>query len=134
MALSREDCLELFRDLEGLLREYDPRGYEAIFRSAEGAEDPSRAIVNFLRTMIHYYAERSGGEHGRILDDLNNYVRQANGQPIRGISVVLSPDERERFDTREVDLALLPDRSELLQDLNTLIRDIARESGLSDNL
>jgi hypothetical protein len=134
MPLSRQDCLELFRDLEGLLNEYDPRGYEAIFRITETAEDPRRAIVNFLRTMIHYYSERSGGEHGRVLDDLNNYVRQADGQPIRGIAVMLSPDERERFGTSEVDLALLPDRSELLQNLNTLLRDIARESGLPDDL
>jgi hypothetical protein len=47
---------------------------------------------------------------------------------------MLSPDERERFGTSEVDLALLPDRSELLQNLNTLLRDIARESGLPDDL
>ncbi len=84
--------------------------------------------------MIHYYSERSGGEHGRILDEINSYVRQANGQPIQGISVLLSPDERERFGTREVDLALLPDRSELVQNLNTLLRDIAQESGLSDEI
>lgn len=128
MPLSRQDCVELIRHLEGLLREYDPGSVELVMRATERYEEPPRYLDELLRTIRRVYSERSGGMHGPILDRINHFVRLENGSPVRGISVVLSPAERERYAAEEVNLAELPDRSEFLAELDRIIDDIVRET------
>ena len=60
-----------------------------------------------LSTIQHVYAERSGGAQGQILDSVNRYVRLPDGRPVRGLSVALTPAEREVYGTEEVSLAEL---------------------------
>jgi hypothetical protein len=130
MPLNRQDCVELVRELEGLLREYDPALVEPVLRSTERYQDPRRYLVELLRTVRHFYSERSGGMHGVILDRMNHFVRLQDGSPVRGISVALSPAESELYARDEVNLAELPDRSEFLTELDQITRDIIRESEL----
>lgn len=114
MPLNRQDCLELSRQIERLLREFDPGSFELVMGSAERSNDPRRYVIELLRTTRRMYAERSGGMHGVILDRMNHFVRLPDGGPIRGISVALTPAEMERYGTEEVNLAELPDRSDFL--------------------
>ena len=102
------------------MREYDPGSFETIVGATERSDDPGRYLLTLLRSIRHTYSERSGGKHGLILDHLNRYVRLPDGGPIRGISVELSPGERERYETEEVNLAELPDRSEFVRELDRL--------------
>lgn len=70
MALNRQDCLELARQIERLLREFDPGSFELVMGSAERSNDPRRHVVEPLRTIRRMYAERSGGTHGPMLDPI----------------------------------------------------------------
>ncbi len=127
MPLSREDIIDLTRYIEGLLRQYDPGAYELIIRSAERVNDPARNLQVLLQTLLRFYRERSGGEHGRILDRINHYVRLPDGNPVRSLSVVLTPAERETYQTEEIELAVLPDRTSFLNDIEAILHDIERE-------
>jgi hypothetical protein len=127
MPLDRQDCLELTRQVERLLREYDPASLELVLRSTERYNDPRRYFVELLRTIRHLYAERSGGMHGGILDRMNHFVRLPDGGPIRGISVALEPEERERYRAEEVNLAELPDRSDFLGELDRILSVVIHE-------
>ena len=109
MPLSRQDCVESVRQVEGLLREYDPSSLESVLRSTEHYNDPRRYLVELLRTVRHLYAERSSGTYGPILDTMNRFVRLEDGSPVRGISVALSPAEREIYEREEISFAELPD-------------------------
>jgi hypothetical protein len=124
MALSREDCVVLTRHIDGLIREYDPAALEHIIGSTEHYNDPCPYVVELLRTLMRFYSERSGGQHGSILNRVNRYVRLPNGQPVRGISVALTPGELQRYETEEVDLAELPDRSEFLNEIEQILGDV----------
>lgn len=127
MPLNRRDSVELSRQVEQLLREYDPGSLDIILRATESQDDPRRYLLSLLQTVRRVYAERSGGMHGPILDHVNHFVRLPNGNPIRGISVSLSPGERERYGTDEVNLAELPDRSEFLGELDRLLQLIGKQ-------
>jgi hypothetical protein len=127
MGLSREDCVLLTRQIEGLIREYDPVALEPVLNSTERYDDPRRYVTGLLRTLMRYYSERSGGRHGPILDRVNRYVRQADGSPVRGISVELTPGERERYQLDEVNFAGLPDRNEFVDELERILGDVIRE-------
>jgi hypothetical protein len=130
MPLSRQDCVELVRQVEGLLREYDPGSLEPVLESTEHYNDPRRYLVEMLRTIRHLYAERSSGMYGSILDTVNRFVRLEDGSPVRGISVTLSPAEREIYEREEISFAEMPDRSEFLEALERIIADIIHESEL----
>lgn len=134
MPLSRRDCVELIRDIEGLLREYDSGSLDLAIRATEPSDDPRRYLVELLRTISRIYSERSGGMHGPILDRINHFVRLEDGSPVRGLSVVLSPAEQELYGVREVNLAELPDRSQFLAQLDSIIDDIIRETKPPENL
>src|SRR5690242_10474593 len=130
MPLSRQDCVVLARDIEGLLREYDPSSLDLILRATERPEDPRRYVIELLRTVSRVYAEQSGGMYGPVLDRMNHFLRLEDGSPVRGISVALSPAERELYDSDEVNLAELQDRSGFLTDLERIISEILRETEL----
>jgi hypothetical protein len=127
MALNRQDCIELTRQIERLLREFDPGSFELVMGAAERPNDPRRYVIELLRTIRRMYAERSGGMHGPILDRMNHFVRLPDGGPIRGISVALTPAEMERYGTEEVNLAELPDRSDFLAELDHILSEVIHE-------
>src|SRR5277367_5901500 len=103
MPLSRRDCADLIRHIQGLLREYDTVSFETVLRGVDSSpEDPRRYLMALLSTIQHVYAERSGGAQGQILDSVNRYVRLPDGRPVRGLSVALTPGEREVYGTEEV--------------------------------
>jgi hypothetical protein len=126
--LSQQDCIELVREVQALLREYDPASLELVLQATEPNDDPRRYVVQLLGTVARIYSERSGGMYGPILDRINNFVRAQDGSPVRGLSVVLSPVERELYSTDEVNLAQLPDRSEFLTELKSIILEIVSET------
>jgi len=127
MPLSREDAIELTRFVEQLLRQYDAGSYELIMRSTQRVDEPGRNLLILLGTLMRFYKERSGGEHARILDTINHYVRLPDERPIQGLSVELSPAEQEIYNVEEVDLAVLPDRTQFLDEIHRIIEDIERQ-------
>ena len=133
MALTQQDCVELLREVEGLLREYDPGSLELVFRAAERYDDPRRYLIEFLTTIRRIYSERSGGIEGAILNRINHFVRLEDGSPIRALSVALSPVERELYGREEFNLAELPDRSEFIKELDRITAEVKREAQLEDN-
>src|SRR5712692_9372790 len=128
MAVDRQDCIQLTRDVEALLREYDPGSFELVVRATERYQDPARYLIELLGTIRRIYSERSGGMHGAILDRINHFVRLQDGSPVRGLAVTLSPADRELYNTEELNLAELPDRSDFLKELDRVIADIVRET------
>jgi hypothetical protein len=94
MPLSREDCVDLIREIEALLRQYDPSVLELVLGAMGRFDDPRRHLIDLLRTIRKFYSERSGGMYGGILDGINQFVRLEDGSPIRSLSVALSPEQR----------------------------------------
>jgi hypothetical protein len=128
MALSREDVLDITRYLQSTLRRTDPSAYEIAVEFTERVDEPARYLLSFLLTLTKVYSERSAGAYPDILDRMNRYVRTSEGGPVRGISVHLTPQERELYQVEEVNIAEIPDRTNLIADLRRLISTIERET------
>ena len=133
MALTRQDCVELVKELEGQLRQYDPGALDLVLRATERYDDPQRYLVELLTTVRRIYSERSGGMHGPILDNINHFVRLEDGSPVRGLTVALSPVERELYGRDDLNLAEMPDRSEFIAELERLTAEIKRETELPED-
>jgi len=133
VALDREDWLDLLRYMQAQLADHDPRGYELLAGSFEHSDDPRRALLSYIDTLIKVTAERSGGSHGWVLDYLNQYVRTEDGGPIRSIRVQLSEQEAELYGVPAVELAELPDRSEFIAELRDLRDDLAEREAEGEN-
>ena len=120
MPLTRGDCAILIGDVQRLLREYDPLSYEVVLNAVGNPEDSRQYLTKLIRTVTKVYTERSGGQYGAILDSVNHHGRLSDGGPVRGLSVILSPTEREIYQREEISLAELPDRSDFVSALDRL--------------
>lgn len=133
MALRREEWIDITRHLQEQVRRADPEVYELLVRHVEPWNEPERYLVAYLEMLIKVMSERSGGSHGRVLNELNNWIRTDQGGPIRGIRLSLSDSERELYQREYVDLASLPDRSAFIAGLrqvrDELLREIERPGG-----
>ena len=127
MALSRDDWIDITRHLQQQVREADPEVFELVARHVERRNDSRWYLIDYIDLLIKVMSERSSGSHGRILNELNNWVRTEQGGPIRGIRLALSPEDQELYRREYVDLASLPDRTAFISDLRNLRSDLARE-------
>lgn len=116
--------LEIIR----LVREHDPGSLDLILHSVEQYGDSRKYLIELLRRISSFYAERSSGAYGKILDRINRYVRLENGSHVRGLSVELSPVEKELYRAEDVNLAELPDRSDFVTEIRHIIEEILRET------
>jgi hypothetical protein len=127
VALSREDWLDMTRHIQKLLHEADPEAFELLASHVEWRNDPRYYLVDYLQVLIKILSERSGGSHGKILNELNRWIRTEQGGPIRGIRLVLSPADRDLLQREYVDLASLPDRGAIIAELHRLRNDLLSE-------
>lgn len=127
MPLSREDHVAILRHLRTELRRTDPELQALVAEHVEPHDDPSRYLLDYISVLARVMSERSAGAHGRILNLLNQAVRTEDGGPIRGVRVELSPAERDLLQFDHVDLAALPDRTEIVGELLSLHEDISRD-------
>lgn len=127
MALRREDWVDITRHLQNQVRQADPEVFELLARHVEPWNEPERYLVSYLDTLIKVMSERSRGGHGRVLNELNAWIRTDEGGPIRGIRLLLSDSEGELYQREYVDLASLPDRSSFIAGLRQLRDDLLHE-------
>jgi hypothetical protein len=127
MPLSRNDFAAITRHLQREVQQLDPEAHALVVQYTERSDDPRRYLLDYLRSLIKIMSERSSGAHGRVLNLLNAYVRTADGRPVRGIRLELSPIEREVYQRETVDLASLPDRDEFVAELLKLYNDLIED-------
>jgi hypothetical protein len=133
MPLDRSDCANLVRQVQNLLREYDPAAFETILRAYTHPDDPRRHLILLLQIVGKVYSERSGGQYSPILDSLNHFVRLEDGGPVRGLSVSLTPSDREIYGREEISLAELPDRTEFVRQIDRITAIIESEIDWRDD-
>ncbi|SRR5258708_4619631 len=129
MSLSVEDHIAILRHLESELRTIDPELHALVVQHIESSQDPRRYLLDYLSVLTRVMSERSAGAHGRILNLLNQSIRTEPGGPIRGVRLELGPTEREVVRREHVDLAELPDRTEIVEELKSLHDEILSEQG-----
>lgn len=132
MALSRDDWVDITRHLQDQVRRADPELFEVLARHVEPWNEPERYLLSYLDALIKVMSERSRGSYGRVLNELNAWIRTNEGGPIRGIRLFVSDSEREIYGREYLDLASLPDRSSFINGLLRLRDDLLREIHRND--
>ncbi len=129
MALTREDWIVITQHLQNHVRQADLEIFELLGQHVELSNDPQHYLVDYLGGLIKVMSERSGGSHGRVLNEMNKWIRVEKGGPIRGIRLLLSETEQDLYQGDYVDLASLPDRSDFIDALRKLRDDLIAEIG-----
>lgn len=127
MALSNQDYLDILRHLQSELRLAEPDLYEKLSLSLSVQQSPRDVLLRYLEAVERLVGQRSSGPYGRILDNLNSVVTTERGGPILGIRVLLTEGESALYEREVVDLETLPDRTNFIEELEILRRDIADE-------
>ena len=128
MPLTRNDYLSIASEIRRLLTERDPGSLEPIVRDTGSFDDPKQYVLALLKTTARFYTERSSEMNASVLDRINHFVRLEDGSPVRGLSVVLSPQDQELYGRFEVSLAELPDRSAFVNELIRIEEEIRLDS------
>jgi hypothetical protein len=130
MPLSNEDCVELIRTLQSLVRQYEPELLGYLEEKARRDLPPPRYLLSYVDQLLLMTEEYSqtGGDH--TLRQLNKFVKTEDGSPIERVFVVLSDTDREIYGTDSVDLSLLPDRQEFIRELRAIRNSIRKELDL----
>lgn len=100
----------------------------------ESKDEPRQYLLEYLLVLTRAMSERSAGSYGRILNDLNRWIRTESGEPIRSLRVELTPAEREVFRREDVNLARLPDRTNIIRQLKDLYESILQDVDESQGL
>jgi hypothetical protein len=127
MPLSSDDHVAILRHLQSELQRIDPELHSLAVEHVEPSNDPRKYLLDYLSVLTRLMSERSSGAHGRVLNILNRSVRTESGGPVRGIRLELSPTEQRVMQREHVDLAALPDRTQIVERLKSLHEDIENE-------
>jgi len=131
MPLSNDDCVDLVRSLQTLLREYEPEILGYIEERARRDLSPPRYLLSYLDQLLEMFEEHSRAGGDRTLRQLNQYIRTENGDPINRVSIVLSETDREIYGRESVDLSLLPERRGFIDELRAIRDNIRNELDLN---
>jgi len=131
MALSNDDCVDLVRLLQTLLREYEPEMLGYIEERTRRDLSPPRYLLSYLDQVLEMFEEHSRAGGDRTLRQLNQYINTESGEPINRVSIVLSETDREIYGTESMDLSLLPERRGFINDLRTIRDNIRNELDLN---
>jgi hypothetical protein len=131
MAISSREARELLTYIRRTLQELGSAELDtAVMGEVRWGGNAAENLNAYLRLLLQVLAERSRESYDQALSRIQNHVRLADGGEVKGIRVVLTPDEVEFYNVREVTLAEAPDYRQLSRDLESYIRDLTRDLDL----
>lgn len=136
MTLSAEDHNDLMQHFLGLVRQYDPVGFEQLMGSVRRGGHPTTPRDTLLDAVAIYRelgSYRTVGTHAQILDRLNEHVRTEGGDRVQSIQVSLTPEEQRLLQRETLDLTPMTDFSGFVRALEELYELISAEGSDSDD-
>lgn len=131
VALSDNDCLELLRNLQEMVREYDQRAFFYLSDRKPQVQRPPELLLSFLDQLIEFMREHSREGGDTALSQLNRYIEGERGEAIERITLNLSAVDRQlyRIDSEAIDLSRLPDRKGFIDEMSGIREAILSELG-----
>jgi hypothetical protein len=127
MPLSDEDYVDILKHLQRRLQEYAPDIFEHLGSMQDIQGSPRERLIRYFQYAIGMFKEQSSSSYPDILELLNRYIETRDGSNIDGIQIVFSPEEREMYGIGEVDLGSLPDRSDLIDSLLSIMDVVTKD-------
>jgi hypothetical protein len=128
MPLSNAQYQDVLRHFLMWVRRKDPVGFETLMRYAEIDVERGlnrETLLRAIKTYAHTMQPATTGTHGKVLRMLNAHI----SGDIRGVQVMLSPQEQQLYRREVIDLTPIVDKSEFVAALHELYGMIAEEGG-----
>jgi hypothetical protein len=128
MPLSEQEYQLLLRQLRGTLRESGLGAVdERIISDLRGSEGPFYDLVVYLKHLIEEVSLGSDAQLREVLRRIRNAVRTESDQPIAGVRVELSPEERQRYEIERIEFTPSSEFQEIAQELSDILEDLQRD-------
>ena len=125
MPLNDRDYQDILQNLRRSLREQGFGGIdERIVSDIRGSEGSYYDLAFYLKHLIEEVSLGSDEQIREVLRRVRGAVHTESGQPVDGIRVQLSPEEAERYSTREVDFAPSSDLREIATELRGVLEEL----------
>jgi len=96
MPLTAQECLDIIHHIRSELQRYGQSDLdELIFRDFKVSQDPNHDLVMYLKLLIGAIKERSGYVYPKTINLLREYLTIEGSEQLKGIKVILSPEEAE---------------------------------------
>lgn len=105
---------------------------EWIMADFQPSRDSGKDLLRYINMLSKSLLERSSSGYGNILKNFRKSVKTEDGKVIEGVKVVLTEEEQRLYRTREVNLQLGPDYSELISRLEGISITIKKDMDLNN--
>lgn len=100
---------------------------ERIMSDIRGSEGPFWDLTYYLKHLTEEVALGSDIHLSNVLRRVRRHARTASEEPIERVRVVISDEDRERYDAKEIDFAPDPELGKVAEELRALIEELYEE-------
>jgi len=105
---------------------------ERIMSDMRGPEGPFWDLVYYLKRLTEELALGSDVQQGNVLRRIRRHVETESGQPVEGVRVVMSDEDRKRYDLEYIEFVPNPQFGEIAQELRALINELREDHQMND--
>src|SRR5260370_546537 len=125
MPLSEQEYQLLLRQLREILRANGLGAIdERIISDLRGSEGPFYDLVVYLKHLIEEVSLGSDAQLREVLRRIRNAVHTDSEQPIAGVRVELSPEERQRYQIERIEFTPDSEFQQIAQELGEILEDL----------
>jgi hypothetical protein len=106
---------------------------ERIMSDIHGSEGPFWDLTYYLKHLTEEIALGSDIHLSNVLRRVRRHAGTESGEPIEGVKVIISDQDRERYNAREIYFAPDPELGELAEELRTLIGQLYEDHRSGSN-
>lgn len=106
---------------------------ERIMSDIHGSEGAFWDLTYYLKHLTDEVTLGSDIHLSNMLRRVRQHVRTESGEPIEGFRVVISEEDRERYNADQIDFAPNPELGELAQELRSLIEELYEDHRRDSN-
>jgi len=125
--MTNADYLEVLQYIRQRLRELGFSGIdERIMSNLKGSDGPFWDLTYYLKHLAEEVALGSEGQLGNLLRRVRQNVQTESGDEIKGVRVMLSDEDRERYGEDVLNFTPDPNLDVMADELRSLIHDLGQ--------
>ena len=134
MNITKEELNYIFKEIENILIKteffndhFDSFKVSELQMKNQLEENPSFYLEAYIEKLIYLIDLKSNEYSHEVIGNIHKYVTTKNEFPINGLDLILTEEERFRYETDEIDLVKLPNYKFITNNLKELLRNLQND-------
>lgn len=132
--MTNEEYREILQSTRQMLRQLSLGGIdERIMSDIHGSEGAFWDLIYYLKHMTEEVALGSDTQLGNLLRRVRSNVQTESGHVVEGVRVIVSEEDRERYDVDHIDFTPSAELGEIARELQILIEELNEDYRRNSN-